>query len=108
MNGYAENAYHVTASATLHFDFDSRNKTMGHSCIDEHNIAERYLLDKLSSQERMRFEERLKNCAQCVNLLKLLIQEESRFTRKFHSLLLFTLACSEVIALYTQPHPLSK
>jgi Putative zinc-finger len=66
----AEKAYHVTAPATLHSD--SCNKAMEHSYIEEHNIAERYLLDKLSAQERMRFEEHLKNCAQCVNLLEVI------------------------------------
>jgi len=43
---------------------------MEHSYIEEHNIAERYLLSKLSARERMRFEEHLKNCARCVNLLE--------------------------------------
>jgi hypothetical protein len=64
----AEKAYHVTASATLHSD--SCNKAMEHSYIEEHNIAECYLLGKLSAQERMRFEEHLKKCIQCVNLLE--------------------------------------
>jgi len=45
---------------------------MEHSYIEEHNIPERYLLDKLSSQERMRFEEHFKSCVQCVNLLKVI------------------------------------
>jgi hypothetical protein len=45
---------------------------MEHSYIEEHNIAERYLLDKLSAQERMRFEEHIKNCVQCVNLLEVI------------------------------------
>jgi Putative zinc-finger len=66
----AEKAHHVTAPATLHSD--SCNKPMEHSYIEEHNIAERYLLDKLSAQERMRFEEHLKNCVQCVNLLEVI------------------------------------
>jgi len=66
----AEKAHHVRAPATLHSD--SCNKPMEHSYIEEHNIAERYLLDKLSAQERMRFEEHLKNCVQCVNLLEVI------------------------------------
>src|SRR5215813_2576134 len=66
----AEKAYRVTAPATLHSD--SCKKAMEHSYIEEHNIAERYLLDKLSAQERMRFEEHLKNCVQCVNLLEVI------------------------------------
>jgi hypothetical protein len=45
---------------------------MEHSYIEEHNIAERYLLGKLSVQEHMRFEEHLNNCAQCVNLLEVI------------------------------------
>jgi hypothetical protein len=66
----AEKAYHVTASATLHSY--SCNKAMEHSYIKEHNIAERYLLDKLSAQERMCFEEHLKNCVQCANMLEVI------------------------------------
>jgi hypothetical protein len=45
---------------------------MEHSYIEEHNIAERYLLGKLSVQESMRFEEHLNNCVQCVNLLEVI------------------------------------
>lgn len=45
---------------------------MKHSYIEEHNIADRYLLGKLSAQERMRFEEHLKNCVQCVSLLEVI------------------------------------
>jgi len=45
---------------------------MEHSYIEEHNIAERYLLAKLSAQERVRFEEHLKNCVQCVDLLEVI------------------------------------
>jgi Putative zinc-finger len=66
----AEKARHVTAPATLHSH--SCNKPMEHSYIEEHNIAERYLLDKLSAQERSRFEGHLKNCAKCVNLLEVI------------------------------------
>jgi len=64
----AEKAHHITAPATLYSH--SCNKPMEHSYIEEHNIAERYLLAKLSAQERMRFEEHLKNCVQCVNMLE--------------------------------------
>jgi len=66
----AEKAHHVTAPATLYSH--SCNKPMEHSYIEEHNIAERYLLAKLSAQERMRFEEHLKNCVQCVDLLEVI------------------------------------
>jgi hypothetical protein len=45
---------------------------MEHSYIEEHNIAERYLLGKLSVQEHRRFEEHLNNCVQCVNLLEVI------------------------------------
>jgi hypothetical protein len=66
----AEKAHHVTAPATL--QSHSCNKPMEHSYIEEQNIAERYLLDKLSPQERMRFEGHLKNCVQCVKLLEVI------------------------------------
>jgi hypothetical protein len=45
---------------------------MEHSYIEEHNIAERYLLDKLSPEERMLFGGHIKNCVQCVNLLEVI------------------------------------
>jgi len=64
----AEKACHVTAPVTIHSDLC--NKAMEHSYIEEHNIAERYLLDKLSPRERMLFEGHLKNCVQCVNMLE--------------------------------------
>jgi hypothetical protein len=66
----AEKAYHVMASATIYSD--SCNKAMEHSYIEEHNIAERYRLDKLLPEERTLFEEHLKNCVQCVNLLEVI------------------------------------
>jgi hypothetical protein len=43
---------------------------MEHSYIEENNIADRYLIGKLSAQERMRFEEHCKNCLECFNLLE--------------------------------------
>jgi hypothetical protein len=43
---------------------------MEHSYIEEHNIADLYLLGKLSSQERMRFEEHCENCLECLNRLE--------------------------------------
>jgi len=43
---------------------------MEHSYVEEHNIAERYLLGKLSSEERMRFEEHFADCMQCCNDLE--------------------------------------
>jgi hypothetical protein len=45
---------------------------MEHSYIEEHNIADRYLLDKLSAQERMRFEEHFKSCVQCLDRLEII------------------------------------
>jgi hypothetical protein len=43
---------------------------MEHSYIEENNVADRYLLGKLSSQERMRFEEHCENCLECLNILE--------------------------------------
>jgi hypothetical protein len=43
---------------------------MEHSYIEEHNIADLYLLGKLSSQERTRFEEHCENCLECLNRLE--------------------------------------
>jgi len=43
---------------------------MEHSYIEEHNIADRYLLGKLSDEERMRFEEHFADCLQCRDLLE--------------------------------------
>jgi hypothetical protein len=40
---------------------------MEHSYIEDHNIADRYLMGKLSAQERMRFEEHCENCQECRN-----------------------------------------
>jgi hypothetical protein len=46
---------------------------MEHSYIEEHNIADRYMLGKLSAQERVRFEEHCKNCRECLNSLETII-----------------------------------
>src|SRR5262245_11436140 len=43
---------------------------MEHSYIEEHNIADRYLLGQLSAEERTRFEEHCENCMQCSNRLE--------------------------------------
>jgi hypothetical protein len=43
---------------------------MEHSYIEEHNIADRYLLGKLSAEERRRFEKHFENCRQCIDQLK--------------------------------------
>ena len=43
---------------------------MEHSYIEEHNIADRYLLGHLSVEERARFEEHFENCMQCSNRLE--------------------------------------
>jgi hypothetical protein len=42
---------------------------MEHSYIEEHNIADRYLLGKLSAEEQGRFEEHCENCLECFNRL---------------------------------------
>jgi hypothetical protein len=44
---------------------------MEHSYIEENNIADRYLLGKLSAQERIRFEEHCENCLECLNRLEM-------------------------------------
>jgi hypothetical protein len=43
---------------------------MDHSYIEEHNIVDRYLLGKLSAEERQRFEEHCENCPQCIDQLR--------------------------------------
>ena len=43
---------------------------MEHSYIDEHYVADRYLLGKLSPEERMRFEEHLADCMRCLDRLE--------------------------------------
>jgi hypothetical protein len=43
---------------------------MEHSYIEENNIAGRYLSDKLSVEERMRFEEHFVDCTQCLDQLE--------------------------------------
>jgi hypothetical protein len=45
-------------------------KFMEHSYIEEHNIADCYLLGKLSAEERIRFEEHCENCMQCSDQLE--------------------------------------
>jgi Putative zinc-finger len=42
---------------------------MEHSYIEDRDIAGRYLMGKLSAEERMRFEEHLENCVQCLDRL---------------------------------------
>lgn len=37
---------------------------------DEHNIADRYLMDKLSAAERTRFEEHFVDCQECLARLE--------------------------------------
>ena len=44
---------------------------MDHQYIDEHNIAERYLLDQVEAEERAAFEEHFIDCPQCVERLEL-------------------------------------
>jgi len=44
---------------------------MDHQFIDEHNIAERYLLDQVEPDERAAFEEHFIDCPQCVERLEL-------------------------------------
>jgi hypothetical protein len=43
---------------------------MEHSYIEEHNIADRYLLGQLLVKERTQFEEHCENCMQCSNRLE--------------------------------------
>jgi hypothetical protein len=43
---------------------------MEHSYIDEHYVADRYLLGKLSPEERAGFEEHLADCMQCLDRLE--------------------------------------
>jgi len=43
---------------------------MEHSYVEEHNIADCYLLGKLSAEERIRFEEHCENCRQCSEQLE--------------------------------------
>src|SRR5919109_357409 len=43
---------------------------MEHSYVDEHNIADCYVLGKLSAEERLRFEEHCENCMQCSDQLE--------------------------------------
>lgn len=45
---------------------------MEHSYIEEHNIADCYLLGKLSAEERIRFEEHCENCRQCSDQLEMI------------------------------------
>lgn len=44
---------------------------MDHRYIEEHLIADRYLLEKLSTEERAEFEEHYVDCAECLNRLTL-------------------------------------
>jgi Putative zinc-finger len=43
---------------------------MEHTYVEEHNIADCYLLGKLSAEERIRFEEHFENCMQCSKQLE--------------------------------------
>jgi Putative zinc-finger len=43
---------------------------MEHSYIEDQNIADRYLLGKLSTEERMRFEEHFADCTKCLDRLE--------------------------------------
>jgi hypothetical protein len=43
---------------------------MEHTYIDEHYVADRYLLGKLSPEECVRFEEHLADCMQCLDRLE--------------------------------------
>jgi hypothetical protein len=46
---------------------------MEHSYIEEHNIADRYLMGKLSPDERMSFEEHCENCLECFDRLETVV-----------------------------------
>jgi hypothetical protein len=57
----------------LYFMYKSSSlaeRFMEHSYIEDHNIADRYLLGKLSAEERMRFEEHCENCQECFKRLE--------------------------------------
>jgi predicted anti-sigma-YlaC factor YlaD len=43
---------------------------MYHEYIEEHNIADRYLMGKLSAEEERLFEEHFLECQQCRNWLE--------------------------------------
>jgi anti-sigma factor RsiW len=43
---------------------------MDHGYIEENNVADRYLMGKLSAEERARFEEHFVDCAQCLDRLE--------------------------------------
>ena len=43
---------------------------MDHAYIEEHNIADRYLMGKLSDDGRARFEEHFMGCAECLDRLE--------------------------------------
>jgi hypothetical protein len=51
-------------------NWDHLRKFMEHSYIDEHYVADRYLLGKLSPEERVRFEEHVADCMQCLDRLE--------------------------------------
>ncbi len=44
---------------------------MEHSYIEEHNITDRYLSGKLSTEERMSFEDHFVDCTQCLDRLEM-------------------------------------
>lgn len=44
---------------------------MDHHYIEEQNIPDRYLLGKLSVEERERFEEHFINCRECLDRLEM-------------------------------------
>jgi hypothetical protein len=46
---------------------------MEHSYIEEHNIADLYLMGKLSAEEGLRFEEHCENCMQCFDQLETIV-----------------------------------
>jgi hypothetical protein len=45
---------------------------MEHSYVEEHNIADCYLLGKLSAEDRIRFEEHCENCVECSDQLEVI------------------------------------
>jgi hypothetical protein len=45
-------------------------KFMEHSYVEEHNIADCYLLGKLSAEEQIQFEEHCENCIECSDQLE--------------------------------------
>src|SRR5262245_49931950 len=60
----------VRASRILNKPRIYKVRHMDHIFIEEHNIADLYLLGKLSDEERSRFEEHFIDCQECLERLE--------------------------------------